>query len=209
MDESGERNWETVLRYLYRSERFQLLVSSNPDTLVHETDPIFEACSLKPASIEIAVSRLLAVGLLEEVDGRLSLTQRGFEVAHEQEMERRCATRERKRTLRQSKINRAGVYASIGLLLVGLFRFIAFAYNAIGVTDLGIIGSLLAGTAMVLVIIRAIVREELLFEEIEGLQPDYREFDSHTDFIESPEQTTKKQDSREEADEKRHELEKE
>jgi len=166
MVSSDEPDWAVLLRQLYEDEQFRIRVAEEGHNLVHESDDIHEEIPFGKNRIDEAIQSLLDVGLLEkESEQYYQLTQYGFEVAHERAMDQRQAYRNQSQAKRQLKINRAGVYVSIGILLIGLFRFITFAYDMLGVSDFGILSSVIVGTGMVIAIIRVIAKEELLFEE--------------------------------------------
>lgn len=115
--------WITLLVALYESGRFSCLRSTDHSG-VHRTDPIHDRVNLNAPTVDVAVEQLRSRELLEQSDGRLKLTQRGFDVAQEHYLR---STNERSPTVDSE-------YISLGILVLGLFGLIATLSGPLGLT---------------------------------------------------------------------------
>lgn len=99
---------------------------------------------------------------MERRDDRFVLTERGFDRAQELALERQQSRREETRETRSRQFSRAGVYVSIGILLVGLFQFLASIYTQLGVPDVGLVLAGVIGGGIALYLVVSAVTDELL-----------------------------------------------
>lgn len=154
--------WVRVLLRLYRGDRFGARRSPEDDAVVARSDPLVSASSAPPTALDRTVLELERVGLVERRDDRFVSTERGFDRAQELALERQRSRREETREMQSRRLSRAGVYVSIGILLVGLFQFLASIYTQLGVPDVGLVLAGVIGGGVVLYLVVTAVTDELL-----------------------------------------------
>jgi hypothetical protein len=170
MDEIVKPKWVDLLLALHRSDRFRIRGSSEDSRLVAQDDPILDNADIDPAMADELVVRLTRIGLLESNEsGDFVLTERGFDRAQELALDYRQTIRRTEQKRRQRTLSRAGVFVSIGILLLGLFRLFAFVAQQIGLSDDSLVLSSVVSLGVVVYVIRTITAAEpFRRERIEG-----------------------------------------
>lgn len=158
MAEEGP-TWVVVLCYLYRSDRLSC-ESSNQDRVVAAADPIHKDLSFNKEQVDGAVRRLVQTGMVEKTAGGEYIpTSIGIETAREHYLDRQQTARRDRRAARQRSNGRAGLFASVGILLLGLFSLVGSAAAQLGVSVVAWLFLAATGTGMVLVIAYLILSE--------------------------------------------------
>lgn len=122
---SGDRPaWVRVLIALYTSDR--LFGRWSPaESVVHPDDPIHDEVDLDERELSTVVESLRRQGLLKQSNGRLELTERGFEVAQRHYIDATDAD--------SSTVD--SEFLSLGILILGLFTLVAMLSGPLGLTS--------------------------------------------------------------------------
>lgn len=159
MDKAGESPWIQVLLRCYASTQSTYHPSDFDETISEFTD----RPDAEPLTTEQAwdgFEFLIREGLVEQTENdRYTLTSRGFETAREHYLNREQVDRRSERADRQRSLTVASLYASVGILLLGLFSLFASVAGQLGVTPTALIFLALTGLVVVLYLIYSVVSE--------------------------------------------------
>lgn len=163
---SKEPNWTAVLRTLYNHEITIDVQMTDRAVAVK----VAKLTGLDPESVSAAITDLTEIGLVETEHkelgergyNKIRLTERGFQIAHEREMNTQQEEREDDRIERQNEINRAIGFLTVGLLVTTLFDTVVAAELQSNLQLLTPQTIVLVDLVLVLAIIGAISRSGVL-----------------------------------------------